>query len=263
MLFITALFCCGIALAKGCGSSTPSPHDGDDHVWFADLLAWQTTAAAPIAELMMVFLGTAGRSSFLDIGSNLGVYGRLIKSSCWGCGVVSIEAVPRYASFSVATTGSTVFSTALVDDVPANGTVTIFVDRDDIGKNTILGEGRRETTQPLAVPATTIDRMFADGCLPANILVMKISVEGAEWRVLNGARDFVTRYHPVVFVEVMGGVSRRDWVNVTESLSWLFSNGYKEIGGLSHLTATAYLLIVPLRFGGERSRIIRGGYAPD
>ncbi len=73
--------------------------------------------------------------------------------------------------------------------------------RFDLGTGT--GTGHLSDTGPLSVKTVTLDRLVGLGCIPAPDFV-KIDAEGAEHRILEGARDVITNCRPAIIVEVHG-----------------------------------------------------------
>jgi hypothetical protein len=70
---------------------------------------------------------------------------------------------------------------------------------------------------------------------------VKIDVEGGEDAVLIGARGVLTRHHPIVFLELHGGMLRKAGRSPIAVLDRLRSYGYRSftIGGREVPPATA------------------------
>jgi FkbM family methyltransferase len=135
-----------------------------------------------------------------DIGANSGFYSLLMASAVGHRGLVyAFEPQP----------GNLVF---LRKHLEINRATNVIVSGEAIAD--FVGEarfsahrgsyaGRLEDEGQLRVPVVTLDHLHANGRLqPADVL--KIDVEGAELGVLKGARAFLNRYRPVVFLATHG-----------------------------------------------------------
>ncbi|HUK82064.1 MAG TPA: FkbM family methyltransferase [Verrucomicrobiae bacterium] len=81
-----------------------------------------------------------------------------------------------------------------------------------------------ETGVPIR--AVTIDNLMArDGIPPVSLI--KIDVQGAEERVLHGARQALMRWHPVLFLEVDDDALRAMGSSSDQLLNWLAALGYQ------------------------------------
>jgi hypothetical protein len=63
--------------------------------------------------------------------------------------------------------------------------------------------GRLDEGGELVVEAVALDELIGSGSLP-DPQYMKIDVEGAELRVLEGARQLLERSHPTIFMDTHG-----------------------------------------------------------
>jgi FkbM family methyltransferase len=140
--------------------------------------------------------------TYVDVGANIGVYVLLAAKSVGATGrVVAIEALPRLQAF-------------LVDNLSMNGLldralILPFAAADKAGDLTFhdfdryIGSGtasqaiarqreRRFLDRPrmLTIPARTLSTLLGEAEIQRADLI-KIDVEGLEWEVLQGARDFL------------------------------------------------------------------------
>jgi FkbM family methyltransferase len=83
----------------------------------------------------------------------------------------------------------------------------------------------------IKVPMITLDGLAArTGIVPTHV---KIDVEGGEDAVLAGARGVLTAHHPIVFLELHGGMLRKSGRSPVAVIDRLRSYGYRSftIGG--------------------------------
>jgi len=155
------------------------------------------------------FLADAG-GTFVDVGANNGVYSYAALRSFGQ--VVAVEAHPDLTGLLGRIVGrrGVVLPLALSD---AAGEATLWVPRHgriDVTTRSSLDEQANPgfALRPVQVAVTTLDALAIER--PA---VIKIDVEGHEFRVLSGAAQTLERHKPVCIVEVeerhnAGGVAR-------------------------------------------------------
>jgi FkbM family methyltransferase len=150
----------------------------------------------------------------VDVGANVGWF-TLLMAGCVGPAgqVVAFEPSPRERAVLVANrqrnglTWVTIREEALFD---THSTVTLHVaDAVHAGQNTIGGfiyEGVHEV-ETLPVDTAPLDSLVGDLGLE-RIDLIKIDVEGAEYRVLRGALGSLRDYRPVLLLEVQAASLR-------------------------------------------------------
>jgi len=74
----------------------------------------------------------------------------------------------------------------------------------------------------IEVPITTLDSYISQG-----VDMIKIDVEGYEFNVLNGCRKLITKYHPILFIEIHSNIKGRE--NIFEKVYILLKNYYDNI----------------------------------
>jgi FkbM family methyltransferase len=77
----------------------------------------------------------------------------------------------------------------------------------------------------IEVPAISIDTLLANNNWP-NVSLIKIDVQGAEMRVLEGARKTIDRVHPAFFVEIDELALRKFDASVQDIFSFFSQSGY-------------------------------------
>lgn len=79
--------------------------------------------------------------------------------------------------------------------------------------------GHISSAGTLEVKLLSLDSQVASGVLPPPD-VIKMDIEGAEGSALSGARDVLTRYHPVIFLATHGAGVHADCCTMLESLGY-------------------------------------------
>jgi len=137
-----------------------------------------------------------------DVGANVGFF-TLLSSLLVGVRgrVVAFEPLPRNLALlrrhlEVNAVGNATVVAAAVADEPGSGF---------LGEAASPSQGSLSTgsSAGCVVRVVALDPLVADGMLPAPS-VMKIDVEGAESRVLSGARSILSIHRPVLFLSGHG-----------------------------------------------------------
>lgn len=102
------------------------------------------------------------------------------------------------------------------------------------GSDRIMAGGR----DSVAVPVTTLDDFATQASLEGVDLV-KIDVEGFELHVLNGAREVLQRFKPVLFVELSDANLREQGASASELLRWIEDHGYTSRNAATGESVTA------------------------
>jgi FkbM family methyltransferase len=138
-------------------------------------------------------------TTVIDVGANIGFF--TVRFARWvspGGRVIAIEPETdnlRLLHHRLKSSGLT-STVDVIEGVAAeeSGMMRLAVDPFHPADHRLAGEG-------LPVPAWTIDQLVAARGWPV-ISLIKIDVQGAEVRVLRGARATIARFHPHLFVEV-------------------------------------------------------------
>ena len=144
----------------------------------------------------------------VDIGCNKGIFLDQMRRAAPNGRFFAFEPVPSLYEVLKSKYGSDarvkVFNTALSSTC---GTATFFVNKRDpalSGLSNRPGVARMEPErlEKITVPASTLDALLGD----QHVDFVKIDVEGAEFNVLQGARQLITRSRPVILFEFgLGG----------------------------------------------------------
>jgi FkbM family methyltransferase len=142
-------------------------------------------------------------TTVIDVGANIGVY-TLESAVIVGPdgGVISIEPAPPHVSaiksnLQINNLGNVHVIEAAVSDAPGQATLTLPKGA-NLGMFTL---GGAPTDLSFSVKLRTIDSIVAERC-PRRISVIKMDIEGSEYRALLGAERTITTYHPAILIEL-------------------------------------------------------------
>jgi FkbM family methyltransferase len=141
----------------------------------------------------------------MDVGANIGLIAAPILQRCTGARVVSFEPSPGTLKYLEKTVASSPYSPrwSLVAKAlcEREGTLDFFAAREEMGGFDGLADTTRGgPTRKVSVLGSTLDVEWGTLGRP-QVCVVKIDVEGAELRVLKGARRCIAVQHPPVLLE--------------------------------------------------------------
>ncbi|MEI6972925.1 MAG: FkbM family methyltransferase [bacterium] len=177
-------------------------------------------------------------STVIDVGANIGFFTtRLARWAMPGGRVLAIEP----DELNLAMLGRTVARaglTAAVDIIP--GVAAEMVGTLHLRLNPYHPADHRIGNSGVPVPAHTLDGLLAERGWPA-VSLIKIDVQGAEIRVLRGAREALTRFRPAFYVEIDDGALSRAGFSAAELIAEFDGFGYRLFelrpdGGVEALT---------------------------
>lgn len=182
--------------------------------------------------------------NFYDIGGNVGLVTMSILKKRNAI-VTLFEPVPLYRDYCrllfAEHPNVTVVGKALAD---TSGMETIWVSRDNLGRNTLV-EGKKTREQyPVQIETITLNDYWSATGRPS-IALLKIDVEGAEFRLFRGAHDMLSRSSPPILVEIGWGKSHPHYAEQKAEFEWLFANGYQRFD--YEFEGTQDMAIMPLQ----------------
>ncbi len=192
------------------------------------LFEWEAKISDQLSESVSKVLPYVEDGDIIyDIGANMGQFSRyLLKKK--KVKAVLFEPVPLYRDYIRLVTANMpsveVVGKALSD---SSGVETIYIDHSNLGWNTLIGEKQTVGMHAVDIQTITLDEYMAKAG-HANIQLMKIDVEGAEFKVLAGAHDALSLMpqKPYIVLEIGWGQNHPYWAKEVEEFEWLMKNGW-------------------------------------
>lgn len=163
-------------------------------------------------------------TTVVDVGANIGVFTR--RFATWtgaaGC-VIAIEPEARNFERLQAMIRARGLDRCVIAVQAAaaehSGNVTLAVDPLHPGGHVLAPHG-------LVVPAIIVDEIVERGSGP-RVSLIKIDVQGAEMRVLQGSIRTLDRWHPALLVEMDEAALQAQGASVAAVVEFLTSRGYR------------------------------------
>ena len=121
-----------------------------------------------------------------------------------------------------------VFNVGLGDE---HANITFFRDKRNIGWNTLIAEKVSNDMKEVTVEITKFEEWAAEQGV-TSFYFAKIDVEGAEYKVLRGMKNFLKSLEqkPYLFIEIGWGTDHPNWNEEKAELEWLWKEGgYEEV----------------------------------
>ncbi|NNE10946.1 MAG: FkbM family methyltransferase [Ilumatobacter sp.] len=166
-----------------------------------------------------------------DVGANIGYFTKALNERSGFTGRAHLfEPVPHLTALCRETmedvrVDSTVHPFGLSD---ADSTVTLYVAASgNLGWNTMIAEQTQPGMQQLEIDVRRFDELGIED-VPS---LVKIDVEGAEYRVLRGMMSALERWQPrpAILCEIGWGTSHPDWQSELEVFEELSDLGYEVV----------------------------------
>ncbi len=175
-----------------------------------------------------------GITRFIDVGASHGVYTYHANRFLENADIVCIEADPeRFAILQENTAKWAAASTNRIqcvnaaasdeDDRQKNKEITFYSTGTQISGGLFSVNERSDKYKPISVPVVCLDDFFD----PKARTFVKIDVEGAEFRVLKGARKHIESRSTVFFTEVSWWGDRARGTNTFDLLRFSYDNGLR------------------------------------
>jgi FkbM family methyltransferase len=178
-----------------------------------------TLANDRIARHLVTHLCGPGKV-FLDVGAHIGSVVADVRRRDRSIRIVAIEAVPEKAArLRLKFPGLEVHACAVGE---SEGTVPFFVDIRRPGYSSLSPASRDGSLKEIAVPLRRLD----DVVTTPGVDVMKVDVEGAELRVLQGSERLVARDRCVIMFESAPSSGPDASVAQERLWRWLNDHGY-------------------------------------
>ena len=170
--------------------------------------------------------------TFVDVGAHIGIYS-LRAAHVVGAGgrVISVEPNPetvRKLRGNIQASGASVVAVQPVACSDSEAEVELFAaSRENTGETSLSREnaGQSGGATVYKVRARPLDAILAEAGV-SRVDAMKIDVEGAELLVLKGARQTLTRYSPVLVMELVDKQLHSMGTSAAEVKEFLRAQGY-------------------------------------
>ena len=165
----------------------------------------------------------------IDVGCNIGMFIECVLERFPGASVLGFEPVKRHydeARKLFANKGNVYLENYAVGD--SDSEETIFVAKNNIGWNTMVGEMVDDDNRTSIQKVHTIcfDKYWDYTGLDVKVDIVKIDVEGYEYKVLNGMRRFLKDQRPTIICEIGWGKNHPHWDEELKAFEYLYSIGY-------------------------------------
>jgi len=170
--------------------------------------------------------------NFLDIGANLGFYsiilGKFLEKSASNYRVISIEPSPREfdrlkKNLEVNNLKNVILSNIALSDL--NDRLNFFIASNKTGHSS-LEKPEEDSSSQIIVNTMKLDD-FLKKIKIEKVDIMKIDVEGAELKVLNGGAETFKKYKPLLMIEVSDKRTLKFNYKAQDILNFLKNFGYK------------------------------------
>jgi FkbM family methyltransferase len=160
-------------------------------------------------------------STVIDVGANLGYFTRLFVERSLCGNVLAVE--PEARNLNALRQGAGLWGRGRVEIIEAavadvTGTVHLHVDRRNHSDHQLAADG-------VPVRALRLDDLVAEHGV-RRVGMIKIDVQGAEARVLQGGRDVLAQHRPAIFIELDPERLAKQGATPTVVLDLLADAGY-------------------------------------
>ncbi|MGB6743152.1 MAG: FkbM family methyltransferase, partial [Terracidiphilus sp.] len=172
-------------------------------------------------------------ATVVDVGAHMGYFSLKAAAVVGTSGrVIAIEAHPQMISTlrgNIQANGASVVTVEPVACSDAEGVIDLFTASDSNTGSSSLSQSNASQWGPLGVthqvPARPLDSILKSIGV-SRVDVLKIDVEGAELRVLTGAKDTLARHHPVILIELDDSLLQPMHTSAAEITTFLRDLGY-------------------------------------
>jgi FkbM family methyltransferase len=172
--------------------------------------------------------------TFVDVGAHIGYYTLKAARAVGPTGrVIAVEPNPetvRKLRANIAASGASVVRVEPVACSNAETTLQLYAAaRGNTGESSLSAANASQAgtgTKAYSVRARPLDALVREAAV-ARVDAVKIDVEGAELLVLQGSRETLTRYRPVLILELIEGQLAAMGTGSAEVRSFLKSLGYQ------------------------------------
>jgi FkbM family methyltransferase len=163
---------------------------------------------------------------FFDIGANIGLYSLLVAKQKPDCKILSFEPMP--VTFANLKSNIALNNLDNIQAFPIalwkeNEQLKFHFTKSSTPSSSVAK--LYDDAEEIIVDGVKLDDFFARNYFD-KIDLMKIDVEGAELMALQGAKEMLKRFSPIVFAELFRGWSEKLGYNHNQTLSYMKQLGY-------------------------------------
>jgi FkbM family methyltransferase len=96
----------------------------------------------------------------------------------------------------------------------------------NMGANRVLQQAPENASRSLTIDTLPLDEWIEENKI-ARVDFIKIDVEGFEWAVLQGAKETLQKFRPVLFIELIDEHLRNHQVTASDLVGFLLNSGYE------------------------------------
>lgn len=194
---------------------------------FGGLLGLETKEGFELTELEFVEKNIKNGDVFLDIGANFGLYSIFIGKKFESCQIHSFEPVPE--TFEILRQNiehNKLNSKIKINNIGlADKTGQLFFSNDKYAGNHIIWNPQKND-MVVKVNVQKLDDYIKDSAIQS-VNFIKCDVEGAELLVLKGAEDIISKFHPIILIEIYNEWTQRFGYNAIDVINFLLEFGYQ------------------------------------
>jgi FkbM family methyltransferase len=172
-------------------------------------------------------------STFVDVGAHIGYYTLKAATVVGPAGhILAIEPNPETARIlagNVRASNAAAVSIQAVACSDTETTLQLFAAAEGNTGETSLSRANasqeRPVTKTYQVRARPLDAIVRESGV-THVDAIKIDVEGAEFLVLRGAQETLTRFHPAILIELLDRQLREMRTSIAEVVAFLQAQGY-------------------------------------
>ncbi len=141
----------------------------------------------------------------IDCGSNYGFYSFYVAAMSLNNQVLAFEASPE--TFNIFKTNLELNNfrnvdhrNLIINDVP--GTFISFYESSNDWESSAVHNNFRKNNKMVTVRTTTIDKELLNKNLSNFVIIIKLDVEGNEFNVIQGGKNIILEYEPLIIIEL-------------------------------------------------------------
>tara|TARA_R110000803_G_scaffold58377_3_gene116560 strand:- start:1 stop:696 length:696 start_codon:yes stop_codon:yes gene_type:complete len=171
----------------------------------------------------------------IDIGANIGIHTVSMLDGVKGGSVIAFEPQEDLSKCLIKTLSGISNNYLISTNLVSNKNENKLFYSDGSGRSRIPIEGDRyvKNWNKTYIQSTTLDDFLLKNNQELPLCLIKIDVEGHEFEVLEGAKNTINKYEPIIYIEVWNKKG-----DLNKLVEWCTTNGYN----MDKLTPNDYRL---------------------